>query len=121
MKLSALTVTTILGLMLATTPGFSEPIAEGSFETDDVLWTVKLHTLETFDSEFAAEAIEVSNDSGIPASVQPAWIGDDPGDLGPLWVIQDQNDTVLGACWSFYESGEIECVPLFVQPSLFLD
>jgi len=121
MKLSALTLAAILGLVLGTSPGFSEPIAEDSFESNDVLWTVKLQSLENFDSDVAAEALEVSSDSETSASVQPAWIGDDPGDLGPLWVIQDQNESVLGACWSLYESGEIECVPLYVPPTLSLD
>ena len=121
MKLSALTILIILGFMLGTSPGFSEPIAEDSFEANDVFWTIKLHPLENFDSDIAAEAIEVSSDSETPAYVQPAWIGDDPGDLGPLWIIQDQNGSTLGACWSFYDSGEIECIPLYVYPTLSLD
>lgn len=121
MRLSALTFAAILGFMIGTSPGFSEPIAEDSFEANDVLWTIKFHPIENFDSNIAAEAIEVSGDSETPASVQPAWIGDDPGALGPLWVIQDQNDSALGACWSLYGSGEIECVPLFVYPTLSLD
>lgn len=121
MKLSALTLAGILGLLITAQPCFSEPKGKDSFKANDILWTVTLHGLDNFDSDFASEAIKVTSASEIPASVQPAWSGDDPGDLGPMWVIQDQNDSLLGACWSLYESNELECVPLFVPLTFSLD
>ena len=99
----------------------AQTIGEGSFEADGEHWTVKSNNLENFDSDFAHEALEVTSDSGNAAFVQPAWIGDDPGDLGPLWIIQDQDDQVLGACWSYYEEPDLECNSLYVPLTFSLD
>ncbi len=99
----------------------AEPLGEGTFEVDGIQWTVTRVSVENFDVDVPQEALEIVSDSEDTGFAQPAWVGDDPGDLGPLWVIQDQDDQVLGACWAYYEEEDLECIPLYVPLTLSLD
>jgi hypothetical protein len=121
MKSSVVLLAAMLFLLVGTAPGFSESEGKVSFEANEVLWTVTLRPMESFNSDFADQALEINSDPETGASVQPAWVGDDPGDVGPLWIIQDLDESVMGACWSLYESDEIECIPLFVPLTHSLD
>ena len=111
MRIFVLTIALVLGSLQL---GSAEALGEGYFEADGEYGTVKRTNLENFNSDSAHEALEVSSDLETAAFVQPAWIGDDPGDLGPLWIIQDQDDQVLGACWAYYEEQDLECISLYV-------
>jgi len=92
-----------------------------SFEAGGVIWTIELGQLESFDSELAGSALEVSSDSGEMGHVQSAWIGDEPGDLGPMWIIENEEREVIGACWTFYGESRLECIPLYVPATFSLD
>lgn len=84
------------------------------FEAEGVTWSVQLEDLESFNSEFDTDALKVVNENGEPGYSQSAWIGNDPGDLGFLWVIQDKEGVVLGACWRYYDDPDLECTPLYM-------
>ncbi len=118
MRLFVLTFALVLGSLQL---GFSETMGKGTFEADGEHWTVTFTPIENLDSDFAHTSLQIRSDSNATAIVQPAWIGDDPGDLGPLWVIQNQEEEILGACWSLYETQDLECLSLYVPPSFSLD
>jgi len=101
--------------------GHPETLKKYSWEVEGVLWTAQIESLESFDSEVAMDALKVSNEFGEHGYSQSAWIGEDPGDLGPMWVILSEGDEVLGACWMYYEETDLECTSLYVPVTLSLD
>ena len=91
------------------------------FEAAEDTWIVTPRDMEIYDSEVAGEALQVVSETNERGQSVPAWIGDDPGDLGPMWTIQDAEGEVLGACWSYYDDPATECIPLYVPFSTDLD
>ena len=92
-----------------------------SFEAAEDTWIVTPKDVEIYDSEVAGEALQVVSETNQTAHSVPAWIGDDPGDLGPMWTIEDEEGEVLGACYSYYDNPSVECIPLYVPFTLELD
>ena len=101
--------------------GHAKTFKKYSFEVEGILWTVRTGSLESFDSAVAMDALKVSNEFGERGYSQSAWIGENPGDLGPMWIIHNRADEVLGACWIYYDAPNLECIPLYVPLTLSLD
>ena len=87
------------------------------FEAEGEHWVVQPGGTIYYDSQLA-NTLVVFSLSGEKAYAQPAWIGEDPGDLGPLWVIQNERDQVFAACWWYYGATRLECMGLAVNGSL---
>ena len=87
------------------------------FEAEGEHWIVQAEETIYYDSRLA-NTLVVFSLSGEKAYAQPAWIGEDPGDLGPLWVIQNERGEVFAACWWYYGGNRLECMGLAVNGSL---
>ena len=96
--------------------GYSEVKKRYTFEAGDTTWTVELEELESYDSEEAPSALKVISDTGEAGYIQAAWVGENPGDLGPLWLIVSDSDEVMGACWSTYDYPGTECSTTAADP-----
>ena len=67
----------------------SEPMHDAqveAFEFKGIHWTINPRSREKASSELPAD-LEVRSESGELGHAEPAWAGDDPGELGPLWAI----------------------------------
>jgi hypothetical protein len=101
--------------------GYASDEKGETFEAGGSIWNIQFNTLNDYNSETAGETIDVMSHFGEEGYAQPAWIGNDPGDLGPLWIIQDADGEVMGACWSFYEDSGLECISLYVPATLYIN
>jgi len=95
----------------------SEPMHDAqveAFEFKGIHWTVNPRSREKASSELPAD-LEVRSESGELGYAEPAWAGDDPGELGLLWAIYNADGIVIGTCSSSPDHPTIRCINIFLH------
>ncbi len=85
-----------------------------AFESKGIRWTVTPANQEKSDSGFPKD-FAVRSESGEIGYAEPAWAGDNPGELGPLWAVYNSDGIVIGTCSSSPDHPTIRCINIFLH------
>ena len=85
-----------------------------AFESKGIRWTVTPTNQEKSDSGFPKD-FAVRSESGEIGYAEPAWAGDDPGELGPLWAVYNSDGIVIGTCSSSLDHPAIKCINILLH------
>ncbi len=95
----------------------SEPMHDAqveAFEFKGIHWSVNPRSREKASSDLLDD-LEVRSESGEIGYAEPAWAGDDPGELSPLWAIYNADEIVIGTCSSSPDHPTIRCINIFLH------
>jgi len=85
-----------------------------AFESKGIRWTVTPANQEKSDSGFPEDFV-VRSESGEIGYAEPAWAGDNPGELGPLWAVYNSDGIVIGTCSSSLDHPAIKCINILLH------
>ena len=116
MKFLSLAFYLTLNLMVFPFWGFAQDSKSDTFRAEGERWFVEPGALNSYDSRLADKDLKVTSETGRIGYAQPAWIGKDPGDIGRLWVIEDEKQVTIAECERDYPVEVLRCVSTTGEP-----
>ena len=111
------TLTLALGIFVGQNLSVAQSTTSDTFRVEGERWFVKPGALDSYDSKLADKDLKVTSESGRIGYAQPAWIGKSPGDIGRLWVIEDENGITIAECERDFSDDVLRCTSATGEPN----
>ena len=103
-------LTLMFCFIFAISSSSAETEPSDDFRAEGERWTVKPGALDSYDSDVADQDLNVTSESGRTGYAQPAWVGENPLDVGRLWVIEDDQGAVIAECQRLSSGDDLQCM-----------
>ena len=116
MKILGVVFHLLLALLSFSSSCLADDAKGDTFRAEGERWFVEPGALNSYDSRLADKDLKVKSETGRIGYAQPAWIGKNPGDIGRLWVIEDEKGKTIAECERDYPVEMLRCVSTTGEP-----